>query len=186
MANLSQAELAQLVAEVIKALGNNGTAPKAAPVASPVDKLALRDAAIRAGFARRGIKNVTLMNRADPKADFDVRPFKGWLELVLATFHISSRARTHATGQGGREAARTLLDNARNCYLRTKGALTAAGQCKHLKLFVVAGPTSPTSLIFQDDCFVAFTAWTAENCVCYGCSEPYASCHCGLQQTSDD
>jgi hypothetical protein len=47
-------------------------------------------------------------------------------------------------------------------------------------------PTSPTSLIFQDDCFVAFTAWTAENCVCYGCSEPYASCHCGLQQTSAD
>ena len=40
----------------------------------------------------------------------------------------------YATGQGGREAARTLLDNARNCYLRTKGALTPAGQTKPLAL----------------------------------------------------
>jgi hypothetical protein len=100
MANaLNQDQLSQIVAAVISALQVQGTAPKAASISTPGDKLAQRDAAISAGFARRGIKNVTLMNRADPKAEFDVRPFKGWLELgrqvckgqksIKGLFHIS-------------------------------------------------------------------------------------------------
>jgi hypothetical protein len=67
MSQLDQTQLAQIVGAVLAALRTEGqsTAPKAATVASPTDKLSQRDAAIRAGFARRGIKNVTLMNRAD-------------------------------------------------------------------------------------------------------------------------
>ena len=37
------------------------------------------------------------------------------------------------------------LDNPGNCYLRTKSALVRVGQTNTLILFVVAGPTSPTS-----------------------------------------
>jgi len=46
---------------------------------------------------------------------------------------------------GRPESGEKVLDNAGNCYLRTKGALTPAGQCKHLKLLAVATPTSPTT-----------------------------------------
>jgi hypothetical protein len=46
--------------------------------AAPSD-LVSKDAAIVARFAKRGFK-VTLMDRNDPKAPFDVRPFKGWLD----------------------------------------------------------------------------------------------------------
>jgi hypothetical protein len=46
--------------------------------AAPSD-LAAKDQRIVNAFAKRGFK-VTLMDRNDPKAPFDVRPFKGWLD----------------------------------------------------------------------------------------------------------
>jgi hypothetical protein len=55
--------------------------------------------------------------------------------------HAREQADILLPGRPGRR----VLDNAGNCYLRTKGALTPAGQCKHLKLLVVAGPISPTT-----------------------------------------
>ena len=81
MAQLDQTMLNAIVAAVMQQLQTQGSAPKALAISSPADKLAQRDAAIRAGFARRGIKNVTLMNRADPKQAYDVKPYRSWLEL---------------------------------------------------------------------------------------------------------
>ena len=81
MAQLDQTMLNAIVAAVMQQLQTQGSAPKAPAISSPADKLAQRDAAIRAGFARRGIKNVTLMNRADPKQAYDVKPYRSWLEL---------------------------------------------------------------------------------------------------------
>jgi hypothetical protein len=60
--------------------------------------LAAKDARIVAAFSKRGFA-VTLKNRANPDAPFDVRPFKGWLDQgrivrkgqkgVKGLFHIS-------------------------------------------------------------------------------------------------
>jgi hypothetical protein len=71
-----------------------GNAAKAAPAAQPVDRLAQKDKALIAGFVRRGIK------RDDsPTADYNVRPFQGWLKLgrqvnkgqhgIRGLFHVS-------------------------------------------------------------------------------------------------
>ena len=82
MTNLTKDELASLITSIVAQVMQGQTVtPKPAFISSPVDKLAQRDAAIRAGFARRGIKNVTLMNRADPKQAYDVKPYRSWLEL---------------------------------------------------------------------------------------------------------
>jgi hypothetical protein len=78
---LNQTQLAQIVSAVLAAFNtSNSSAPKAPAISSPVDKLAQRHAAIRAGFKRRGFQNVVLMDRNDPTKPFNVRPFKGWLE----------------------------------------------------------------------------------------------------------
>jgi len=65
--------------------------------AAPSD-LAAMDQRIVNAFAKKGFK-VTLMDRNDPKAPFDVRPFKGWLDQgrivrkgqkgVRGLFHIT-------------------------------------------------------------------------------------------------
>jgi len=104
---LSSDQISALIADgVAKALAAQGAAPQAAASphflpkgshAAPVD-LASKDARIVAAFARKGFK-VTLMDRNDPKAPFDVRPFKGWLDQgrivrkgqkgVKGLFHIT-------------------------------------------------------------------------------------------------
>ena len=56
----------------------SGFLPKGAK-AAPAD-LASKDAAIVAAFKRRGF-DVHLMDRNDPKVPYDVRPYKGWLEV---------------------------------------------------------------------------------------------------------
>jgi len=55
---LDQTELAQIVSAVIQALKVGDTSAKPVSVSTPVDKLALRDASIRAGFKRRGVQDV--------------------------------------------------------------------------------------------------------------------------------
>lgn len=60
--------------------------------------LAAKDQRIVNAFNKRGFK-VTLMDRDNPKAPFDVRPFKGWLDQgrvvgkgqkgVKGLFHIT-------------------------------------------------------------------------------------------------
>ena len=96
---LDQTELAQIVSAVIQALKVGDTSAKPVSVSTPVDKLALRDASIRAGFKRRGVQYVVLMDRADRSKPFNVKPFKGWLEQgrmvkkgeksIKGLFHIS-------------------------------------------------------------------------------------------------
>jgi hypothetical protein len=61
--------------------------------------LVQRDQSILNGFHRKGFKDVQLLNRADPDAPFNVRPFKGWLDQgrivrkgqkgVKGLFHIT-------------------------------------------------------------------------------------------------
>src|SRR6516165_4030988 len=46
----------------------------------------------------------------------------------------TKQASSSSTGQAAGRGEVALLDNARNCYLRTKGALTPAGQTKPLAL----------------------------------------------------
>jgi hypothetical protein len=83
MAQLDQTQLAQIVSAVIQALQVQGsTSAKPASISAPVDTLAQKDRALIAGFKRKGIPvdQIKLMNRADPKAEYNIRPFKGWLE----------------------------------------------------------------------------------------------------------
>jgi hypothetical protein len=81
MGNLTQEQLAALIANVVSQVMQGQTAsPKAPAICSPADKLAQRDASIRAGFARRGIKDVVLMDRNDPTKPYNIKPFRAWLE----------------------------------------------------------------------------------------------------------
>jgi hypothetical protein len=102
MGNLTQEQLAALIANVVsQVMQGQSAAPKAPAISSPVDRLAQKDRSLVAGLRRKGIKeaDIKLMNRADPKAEFNVRPFKGWLELgrqvrkgergIRGLFHIS-------------------------------------------------------------------------------------------------
>jgi hypothetical protein len=97
---LNQTQLAQIVSAVLAALNtSNSSTPKAPAISAPGDKLAQRDASIRAGFKRRGITDVVLMDRNDPTKAFNVKPFKAWLEAgrqvckgqhgIKGLFHIS-------------------------------------------------------------------------------------------------
>jgi hypothetical protein len=95
---------AQMIAKAVKeVLASQGILAKGALKAanSPkgkVEVLASKDKRIVSAFKRKGIA-VTLMNRADPTADFDVRPYKGWLAQgrivskgqhgVQGLFHVS-------------------------------------------------------------------------------------------------
>ena len=86
MGNLTQEQLAALIANVVgQVMQGQSAAPKASShflpkgsKAAPTD-LASKDAQLVAAFARKGFK-VTLKDRANPDAPYDVRPFKGWLE----------------------------------------------------------------------------------------------------------
>ena len=71
MGNLTQEQLAALIANVVSQVMQGQTAaPNAAPVSAP-DKLAQRHASILAGFKRKGFK--------DAKLFVDIKPFKSWM-----------------------------------------------------------------------------------------------------------
>jgi hypothetical protein len=79
---LNQTQLAQIVFAVLAALNtSNSSTPKPA-ISAPGNSLEAKDRALISGFKRKGIPvaDIKLMNRADPKADYNIRPFKGWLE----------------------------------------------------------------------------------------------------------
>ena len=96
---LNEVQLAQIVSAVISALQVQGAAPKgaAAQAKQPMD-LASKDRSLVNTFARRGFKNVVLMDRADKSKPYNIRPYKGWIELgrvvrkgergVRGLFHI--------------------------------------------------------------------------------------------------
>jgi hypothetical protein len=102
MAQLDQTQLAQIVSAVIQALQVQGsTGAKPASISAPGNSLEAKDRSLVAGFKRRGIPadQIVLMNRADPKAFHNIRPFKSWLEQgrmvkkgeksIKGLFHIS-------------------------------------------------------------------------------------------------
>ena len=99
---LNQTQLAQIVSAVLAALNtSNSSRPKAALISAPVDTLAQKDRALIAGFKRKGIPvdQIKLMDRSNPKAEFNVKPFRLWLEQgrqvrrgeksIKGLFHIS-------------------------------------------------------------------------------------------------
>jgi hypothetical protein len=100
MANtLNQDQLAQVVSAVLQALNTSTASPKAPSISAPGNSLEAKDRSLIAGFKRRGITDVVLMDRADKSKPFNVKPFKGWLEQgrmvkkgeksIKGLFHIS-------------------------------------------------------------------------------------------------
>ncbi len=95
---LNQVQLAQIVSAVLAAL-QQGNAAKAAPAAQPIDRLAQRDRSIVAGFKRKGMADVVLMDRTDKSKAFNVKPYRDWItagrqvdkgqKSVRGLFHIS-------------------------------------------------------------------------------------------------
>lgn len=97
------AQLGNAVNNLIESQQKQASAPAVTKSAPNVGKngrnLDAKDRAIVSGFKRKGISDVTLMNRADPKAKFNVRPYRGWLEQgrqvrkgehgVRGLFHVS-------------------------------------------------------------------------------------------------
>ena len=95
----------------------NGFLPKGSH-AAPAD-LASKDAQIVALFKRRGF-DAHLMDRNDPKVPYDVRPYKGWLQVgrvvrkgqhgVRGLFHLHQTDALpfgySAEGQEGQAASR--------------------------------------------------------------------------------
>jgi hypothetical protein len=77
---LNEVQLAQIVSAVISALQVQGAAPKgaAAQAKQPMD-LASKDRSLVNTFARRGFKNVVLMDRADKSKPFNIKPYKAWI-----------------------------------------------------------------------------------------------------------
>lgn len=69
------------------------------PVDSKSARLATKDQKILRGFARKGIKNVVLMDRSDKAKPYNVKPFKVWFAEGLVVkrgehgvqglFHVS-------------------------------------------------------------------------------------------------
>jgi hypothetical protein len=95
-AALSQPVAASKAATAKTSYRYSGFLPKGSK-ATPSD-LADKDRQIVAAFKRRGF-SVTLMDRNDPKLPYDVRPYRGWLEVgrvvrkgqhgVKGLFHIT-------------------------------------------------------------------------------------------------
>jgi hypothetical protein len=82
MAQLDQTQLSQIVSAVIQALQVQGTASAKPASQGNGNSLEAKDRSLVTGFKRKGIPvdQIKLMNRADPKAEYNIRPFKGWLE----------------------------------------------------------------------------------------------------------
>ena len=109
MAKLDQDQLSQIVSAVISALQvqQGSSAKAAAPQAKGFGKFdpVRKDQWLRNSFARRGFRDVVLLDRANPSKPFNVKPYgsvekgTGWLaegrvvrkgeKGVRGLFHIS-------------------------------------------------------------------------------------------------
>ena len=76
---MTQMETAMIKALEVLLAKHAAALSATAPVAS--NKFARKDKSIVRGFAKKGIKDVVLMDRTDTTKPFNVRPFKGWVEL---------------------------------------------------------------------------------------------------------
>jgi hypothetical protein len=101
MAQPDQSQLAQIVSAVIQALqvqGQSAAPNGATPKAKYGNSLEHKDRRLLHSFAKRGFKDVVLMDRADKSKPYNIRPYKGWIELgrrvrkgergVMGLFHI--------------------------------------------------------------------------------------------------
>ena len=89
----------ELLAQAIALLQSEGKLPKAVAPDKKAAMLSAKDKALLTQFKRRGFKDVVLINRADPSAPFNVRPFQGWINQgrivrkgergVRGLFHVS-------------------------------------------------------------------------------------------------
>jgi hypothetical protein len=124
---LTADQISTMIADgVAKALASQGASPQPASPhflpkgskAAPSD-LADKDRQIAAAFARKGFK-VTLMDRNDPKLPYDVRPYKGWLQVgrvvrkgqrgIRGLFHLTQTdALPSATPPKGKKAKPQLV-----------------------------------------------------------------------------
>lgn len=108
---MTNVQLAKLLANVDPAVLGQllGTKAVKQPKRTKAEMLANKDKAIRSAFTKRGIKDVVLMDRADPAKPFNVRPFgrqanddgpaTGWIgqgrivkkgeKSVRGLFHVS-------------------------------------------------------------------------------------------------
>jgi hypothetical protein len=108
---MTQAQIAKVLAAnpaLLAALGAMNVKPAKQAKRTKADMLAAKDRSIKATFTKRGIKDVVLMDRTDPTAEFNVRPYgreledgsrSGWLgqgrqvkkgeSSVRGLFHIS-------------------------------------------------------------------------------------------------
>jgi hypothetical protein len=87
MTNLTKDELASLIASVVtQVMQGQSATPKtssskflAKGEKADAADLASRDQSILNAFHRKGFKDVVLINRANPSAPFNVKPYKAWL-----------------------------------------------------------------------------------------------------------
>jgi hypothetical protein len=119
--SLTADQISAMIADGVSKALASGAAPQSQPThflpkgakAAPSD-LADKDRQIVAAFKRRGF-SVTLMDRNDPKLPYDVRPYKGWLEVgrvvrkgqrgVRGLFHLTQTdALPSATPPKGKKA----------------------------------------------------------------------------------
>jgi hypothetical protein len=101
--------------------------------AAPSD-LASKDQHLINAFHRKGFKDVVLMDRSDPAKDYNVRPFKGWLEQgrivrkgqrgVRGLFHV-----TQTDPLPGKASAKpTVTTEQKQLFAKAKAALKAKGK----------------------------------------------------------
>jgi hypothetical protein len=108
MTTISAELLTAIAQAVASALSQQQASPKAnntqpvngaASRATQAERLAAKDRSLLSTFARRGFKDVVLLDRNAPTKPFNVRPFGGWIKEgrlvrkgehgVRGLFHIS-------------------------------------------------------------------------------------------------
>jgi hypothetical protein len=134
---LDQTELAQIVSAVIQALKVGDTSAKPASISAPGNSLEQKDRSLVAGFKRRGITDVVLMDRADKSKPFNIKPFKAWLEQgrmvkkgeksIKGLFHVSQTSELpKATAKPAVPAAQQQLFEQAKKVFKAKKAKTLA------------------------------------------------------------
>src|SRR5262249_40258952 len=109
------------------------TSPRFLPKGSRAEPsdLASKDASLINAFHRKGFKDVQLMDRSDPTKDYNVRPFKGWIEQgrivrkgskgIRGLFHI-----TQTDPLPGKASAKpTITTKQKELFARAKAAFKA-------------------------------------------------------------
>jgi hypothetical protein len=128
MTNISAETIALIAQAVAQALAGQQASPKAnntqpvngaAPKVTQAERLAHKDRALLSTFARRGFKDVVLLDRNDPTKPFNVKPFQAWIKEgrlvrkgehgVRGLFHISQTEPVTPAPKAAKEAPKPGL-----------------------------------------------------------------------------